>query len=288
MTENISQLTRYQYQNRLDKLGVSKTQYKNFQKTYDHIKEISSNIGTQKAYLTSVLWDIRDKNLNYDQEPYVDEIKKIRLAQQKEIDKNKMSQKEEQNFITQKELDELKTKLKNQLEQVNYDDKSLYKFYVLLKLYSDTPPRRLKDYAMMKYYQKKPKTLYDDENYYIHNKKASYFLFNSYKTQKTYGTQKFIVPMKLRNELERYIEKNGIQEGSLLFSSSVSDDASNALSKFISRNMEKYHGKPSTLNTFRHSYINELQNKNPTLNKRKQISKKMSHNVMTQLEYYKK
>ena len=137
------------------------------------------------------------------------------------------------------------------------------------------PPRRLKDYALMEL-----KTVEESEekNYY---KEEGEMIFNNYKTRNRYGKQIIKVPEKVKEIVNEYIKKWGI-EGSLL---EMNEDK--LYDTLIS--IFKKTGKRVSVDILRHSYISKGRDigKLKKGNKREEIARKMGHSMVAQDEYYK-
>jgi hypothetical protein len=155
---------------------------------------------------------------------------------------------------------------------------AVYKDYegqdrAVLAVYSLAPPRRLHDYASMVVVARKPKTI--DGNYLVINKSSFKFIFSDYKTSAKYGIQEFKVPPALREELEPI----AVVGHPLFRTSTGAGYADTTFSTLIGDLTFAKLGKRATPNTFRHSYISELDATAPTPAKRKQIAEFMAHSV---------
>lgn len=151
--------------------------------------------------------------------------------------------------------------------------------YVILSLYVLSPPRRL-DYALMKW-----RGNIDDENdNYIYKFKK--FIFNKYKTNKTYGRQEVDIDKKLEKILKMWSVKN---KSDYLLVDSLGQPMSNVkLNKRLNA-IFKDTGKPVSVNALRHSYITSLYPKDmPTLETLNNIAEDMGHSIATQQLYIKK
>lgn len=84
-------------------------------------------------------------------------------------------------------------------------------YHVVLSLYSYLPPRRLKDYVIMRLLKNKETKLYEEFNYF--DLATNTFIFNNYKSKKAYGTQRIQIPEnnKLKSILLHFIEKNKVK-----------------------------------------------------------------------------
>jgi hypothetical protein len=90
----------------------------------------------------------------------------------------------------------------NNLKINKNKSKQAYQDYLILSLYYLTPPRRNRDYQLLKYVNYYKDTLSNDFNYYDGNN----FYFNNYKTKGTYDKQIIEVPLILKDVLNDYID----------------------------------------------------------------------------------
>ena len=117
---------------------------------------------------------------------------------------NTKSDNEKENWIEEDNLNKIYNKIENDALQVKkFDSRKEYdKYlqYVILSLYYLIPPRRNKDYIdMVIGYNPDDKSF----NYFdIENRR---FIFNNYKTQKTYKEQIIDIPDRLFNILKQYL-----------------------------------------------------------------------------------
>jgi hypothetical protein len=105
------------------------------------------------------------------------------------------------------------------------------------------PPRRSKDYVDFKI-----RDIDKDIDNYIDKK---YFVFNSYKTAKTYQRQEIAIPPELLKILNKWIKINPTDY--LLF-----DSNSKKLSNVkLTQRLNKIFGKKASVNQLRHSYLSD-------------------------------
>jgi hypothetical protein len=105
------------------------------------------------------------------------------------------------------------------------------------------PPRRSKDYVDFKI-----RNIDKDIDNYIDKK---YFVFNSYKTAKTYQRQEIAIPPELLKILNKWIKINPTDY--LLF-----DSNSKKLSNVkLTQRLNKIFGKKASVNQLRHSYLSD-------------------------------
>lgn len=162
---------------------------------------------------------------------------------------------------------------------------------VILSLYHDIPPRRNQDFLSMVVYRanKKDKIeeLPTDKNYLIiTDKQPSKFIFNVYKTSKTYGKQEVVLPTSLVATLSSYIKYHPsakdkkLKEFPFLVSfTGKALDADNS----ITRILNKIFGKNVGSSMLRHIYLSDKYD----INQMKEDAELMGHSVSQQREYLK-
>ena len=123
-----------------------------------------------------------------------------------------MNEKETENFLPWKQI-------------VNFKDKTWSDESILLfKLYTRIPPRRIKDYQLMKYVKGKSletvKEMSKKWNYVVlsKNKYPQYLVYNNYKTRKIYG--QFIVDLTNPDQKPNFIYSEIRKAGKNAFESS--------------------------------------------------------------------
>lgn len=153
-------------------------------------------------------------------------------------------------------------------------------------LYTFFPPRRIKDYALMKITDNE-KDLDTDFNYVLLDKKGNVdsFIFNNFKTSSSFGRQKFKIKGKLQHIIQEYIDEQDLKVGEPLISSRGKMIKPNTLTKYIPELFERITGFNISVNDLRKSCISHYLNKNISLNKKKSLAEKMAHSVGTQMLY---
>lgn len=141
--------------------------------------------------ITSVLSLYKDKNSYKKAHSYWNGILH-NINKELEETRNKMNVKEKNNYMKWEDILKIKEDLKKKVEHFE-DNKAIshrqfatLKKYVVLSLYTDIPPRRNRDYQEC-YIVYGDKHMTPDRNYY--DIKDNKFVFNQYKTSKTYGKQ---------------------------------------------------------------------------------------------------
>ena len=131
-----------------------------------------------------------------------------------------------------------------------------------------------------------------NNNYIIidDNNNPSQFIYNKYKTYKTFGQQVIDINKELADILKQYIKSYKLKENNYLFG--LSTDANKRqsesnFSKLVSSIFTKlYKSSISITNKWvRVSYATYLNTLNLTIKQRKDIAYKMGHSFATNLQY---
>ena len=170
----------------------------NSDKVINHLKNLEPN---KRKTILSALVVITD-NKDY-RELMLDDIKEYNKQEAKQTKTD--TQKE--NWINKDDLDKLynvlrhNAKLLYQKENKSASDFQQIQDYIIISLYGGEyiPPRRSKDYVNLKI-----KNIDHNENYIEKNE----FVFNDYKTAKTYGEQRVKIPTELKRILNKWIKIN--------------------------------------------------------------------------------
>jgi integrase len=195
---------------------------------------------------------------------YRDAMMKQIMDIKEETEKQEPNNKQIMNSISQQELKDLYDKLKkktNILYKTGGNDFLMdIQNYIIVSLYYLIPPRRLLDYTEFKI-----KNI--DKNIDNYMDKTT-FVFNVYKTAKTYKKQIIKIPIKLMNIIKKWIAINPTDY--LLF-----DNKFNKLnSTTMIYKLNKIFGKNISVNALRHSYLsNKFQD---TIQTNKEIKEDMS------------
>ena len=138
---------------------------------------------------------------------YKNSISKEEMDQYIE-EQDKKTEKQSENWLNLDELLEIKNKLTEQIEQINFEKKLNQKEYLtilknfILSLYLNLAPRRSSDYTLMKIGPD------EDESYNYLNLDKKELIFNQYKTKKTYGKQNIDISnnKELLEDLDLYLK----------------------------------------------------------------------------------
>jgi hypothetical protein len=249
------------------------------------------NESTQKTYysvITSVLNFVKDKSSYKSTYNFYFEKMMEKAKENHEKDSSEKSETQKKNWLTWKEVN---SKLEALLKQVddfktskhisnsNYDT---LLSAIILALYVYIPPRRNQDYQDL-YFVKKLNEKNDTTRNYF-NLAKNEFVFNKYKTAKTYGQQ--IINVSDNSELLELIKvylkfhpsKKGNEFRFLVFSDGKPLGAVNAVTRVLNR----VFGKNIGSSMLRHIYLSEKYN----IDEMKTIANQMGHSITQQLNGY--
>ena len=212
--------------------------FKNAQNIIDYLQ--TSQINTRRTIL-SALYVLTDNIL------YRDEMMKDIMEIKSQTDKQIKNDKQKENSISQETLKNVYESLKKKatiLYKTNNDDYIIdIQDFIIVSLYYLIPPRRLLDYTEFKIKNIDKET----DNYMDKNT----FVFNRYKTQKTYGKQIVKIPENLKKIIKQWIKINPTEY--LLF-----DKKHNKLiGQTIKYRFNKIFGEGISVNALRHSYLSD-------------------------------
>jgi hypothetical protein len=222
---------------------IEKTDFEDFSKILNYLKDVPAN---KRKTILSALVVLTEKDeyrnvMNDDVEEYNEEIKK------QEKTETQMN-----NWITTEEIREVFNRLendaKNLFRKTNKTDGDIIEIqnFIIVALLGGIfiPPRRSLDYCAMKI-----RNINKDEDNYINKNK---FMFNKYKTAKTYGPQEIEIPQQLKSILNRWIALN---DGEYL----LRDKSGNPLNSVkLNQYMNKiFGGKKISVNAMRHTYLTD-------------------------------
>ena len=210
-------------------------------KILDHLKELTPNkrktilsalviITDNKKYRDQMLSDVRDYN--------------------KEISKQEKTDTQEENWVTQKEVEDMFNDLKKNAnliykkENKTSNDLQVLQNFIILALFKLIAPRRSKDYVDFKI-----KNVDKEKDNYMDKGK---FVFNSYKTAKTYGKQEVAIPRELTTIINKWIKVNPTDY--LLFDVNMNPLTAVKLNQRFNRIFD---GKKIAVNALRHSYLTD-------------------------------
>jgi len=196
-----------------------------------------------------------------------------------EYSKNELNDKQKESIVPMSEIIKVREEFKEKDGWMNLVT------YVLISLYTMTPPRR-NEYALMYIVMDAESATDESRNYYIAS--TAQFLFHNYKTKKVYGKQLLDVPDELKavldNYIEKYIEKFNPLDDEFPLLVSASGKMLNKTNG-ITNVLNKAFGKNIGSSALRHIFISDKYGDG--LKERKGDSLAMGHSLSTQMEYCK-
>jgi len=213
----------------------------------------------------------------------------------KEKETTELNDEQKKNWISWDEILEIFNKLKEEVDKfkdskiVSDKNYNILLGFSLLACYIFNAPRRNKDYQNMHIVKKESDKLSKDLNYYVYD--ANKFIFNKYKTQKTYGKQEVPVSDDLKNVLDIYIKFQPILKGKVKLNTNtpffVYQDGSEFSSiNSITRILNKVLGnKKIGSSALRHIFLSDKYK--DVSNDMKKDAELMAHSVPQQQQYIK-
>ena len=188
-------------------------------------------ITDKKQYRDLMLKDVRDYNAD--------------------INKQEKSEKQIASWVDKVDVAKVEADLRRNAEAImkkgskTVSDLQEIQNYIILSVLGGTfiSPRRSKDYCDFKIRNISP-----DDNYMLKNK----FIFNSYKTAKTYGKQEVDIPIKLKNIIAKWIKINPTEH--LLFDANMNKLSAVKLNQRLNK---IFGGKAVGVNQLRHTYLTD-------------------------------
>jgi integrase len=281
LSENSIKLYLSILKNLNDKREIKDFKYlENPKKILDKIK--GYKITTQRNVIIAIVSVL--KNLGNDlYKKYYDLMIDMNKKIEDSAKENKKTETQDKNWISWKDVEakfeELKGKNRypKNISETQYDN---LLDTVILGLYVLSPPRRNKDYLQMKV-SKDGKGL--DDKYNWLNMKNKQFIFNNYKTEKTYGQQIIDVPAELIDIIKKYLKYKKEGDGFLLVKFNgdrlVSDNS-------LTRRLNKIFGKKISSSMLRHIYLSDKYK--DVKDEMKDDANKMAHSVSQQKDYIKR
>jgi len=216
--------------------------FDNDEKILNYLKGLPVN---KRKTILSALVVITDNKHYRDQ--MLDDIKEYN----KNTSKQEKTEAQNDNWVNNDDIVKIHDTLKRNAnilykkETIKMNDLQDIENYIIISLLGGIyiPPRRSKDFVDFKISNIDK----DKDNYFD----GTSLIFNSYKTAKTYGQQKVLVPKDLKPILKKWIKNNPTEY--LLF-----DNQLNKLSNVkLNQRLQKIFGKKVGVNGLRHTYLSE-------------------------------
>jgi integrase len=252
----------------------------NPKKILDKIKDYK--ITTQRNVIIAIVSVL--KNLGNDlYKKYYDIMLDLNKKIEDGAKENKKTETQNKNWIKWDDVtakfEELKNnnKMPKNISETQYDN---LLDTVILGLFVLLAPRRNKDYLQMKV--SNSGNGLDDKYNWLDMKKKQ-FIFNNYKTEKTYGQQIIDVPVGLIDIIKKYLKYKKEGDGYLLVKFNgdrlISDNS-------LTRRLNKIFGKNISSSMLRHIYLSDKYGK--VQEEMKDDAEMMAHSVSQQKEYIKR
>jgi len=252
---------------------------------------------TQKtllASIVSVLSLFKDKPTYKKLYTRYQDLMNEKVKEENAKPKNEKSKKQEANWISWDEVQEIKDKLFDKIKdikkQATIEQRKKLLDYFVLSLYTDIPPRRNQDYQVMYVVKKWDKSLPDDRNYL--SLEDHKMIFNKYKTAKTYGQHEisFADNEDFKKALGLYLRYHPLHSNRMgkktMFPLLVKSDGTPFSSiNGITRLLHSIFKKKVGSSMLRHIYLtNKYGDK---LGEMEKDSRDMAHSISQQKEYIK-
>jgi hypothetical protein len=221
-----------------------------------------------KGIICAIIWKLRQENQN---NPVLKEYRYILQNLRAKLERDERNH----SVINSKmEIPEWDTIINIRDDELK---KGHYKNHLILSLYSYIPPRRIKDFILLKIATNEKST--KDTNYNYYDVANHRMIFNNYKTAKTYKTQLVTVPDELHDIIINYVKMEKIKNGDLLLDFHEYTQLSYALKKIIH----------ASVDNLRHSYVNKTYEKFniPSNEFMENLAQMMGHSLTSNLRYRK-
>lgn len=262
-----------------------------FLKDYKKIKaqlDLLENSNTRKSYITaivSVLNNVgKDKSYLSRNIMYKSLLETEKLKKLKE-NPNEKSETQKENWIEWTEVVKKQKELEEATKDIMKDDSppkpsemKIMNDYLLLSLYTLTPPRRNLDYLLLKVDNDGKK---EDEEVNYYDPKQKTFVFNVFKTKWKNGKETIPCPLPLCKVLDRFISYNDIGDNEFILFKGDEKRNGGMITKSLNRIFKKKVGA----SMLRHFY--DTHKYGAILKEMKEDAMMMSHSIAEQQKYVK-
>jgi len=267
----------------------------NFDAVMKTIKDETLN--TRKNRLIAIVVSLKaidaDKELI---EKYSEEMTKLAEESEERVKRQKLSDKQRQNWVSYEQLIKLTEKLFDEIkkeeilkkEKLTRGEYTLLQDYILLRLYLTFTWRN--DFADMKIIKSERQD--DNKNNFLLLKKGvpDKFILNQYKTDSKYGKKSVKIPQSLAKVIKKFLKFN--KSGYFLtLQDGIRPINSNGITKALNRLFEKHLGKTIGSSLLRHIIISYYRQNDPTIKqmeeKNKEIEDKFMHSASMNDQYRK-
>lgn len=274
------------------------------EKVKQELMESGKSQNTIITYLASITKALECHDAKAD--AYKELMGTLMAKRKEEEQKHEKTEKQSDNWSTMSQLREVLKRLEGKCRQHDRakrrgDPKAFqdYQDHLIAYLYvgdpDNHPPMRL-DYCPMRIVSQVPEGTEGQaeqiEENYLYNKSRNKkeFIFNNYKTAKTYGSKRVNLSKKMNSVINRFLDVKAQMgkenEDALLLNSKMAPMNENTLCKNITR-IFRPTGKNITANLIRHFYISE-RHPAEEVEAKQADADLMCHSVETQGKYAKK
>jgi hypothetical protein len=246
----VKDTTRKLYMHNLKKLNDDKEVkdlkfLKKVESILEKINQKPKNTG--RSYLIAIVSALKNKDdkLYAKYYPYLEQINadlKTNTTKSEKQEENWLSQ----DVIMEKQKQYMAYLPKKSKKELNEAEYNALLDLVVLSLYTLTPPRRSLDYVNMIV---SPDTSKHEFNYYYNG----VFIFNNYKTQKSYKTQIEAVPKELNDILKVYLKFKPKNDHFLCFYDGTALNHSNQITRILNR----VFGNKISVNMLRNIFVSD-------------------------------
>ena len=257
-------------------------------------------LSTRKSYLATIVvvlmaYDADEELIKY----YRTEMELLAKTFNAEMETQKKSQTQDENWVSLEQLKKVMKKYKAELDrdkilqkdQLSKKEFELLQKWIVSALYviDDINPPLRNNYIMKitnkKDYDKLTATEIKQNNYLvIKSRNNKFFSLGDYKTSGTYGTKLIDIGKQLNSALNIWLKYNTSEN--LLVNSKGGSMTANGLTKFIQKVFQPTGKNNISSSMIRHIYITTKFP--PQLKEKQEVASKMGHSVEQQSLYSKK
>jgi ribosomal protein S17E len=262
------------------------------------MKTISDEtLNTRKNRLIAIVVSLKaidaDKKLV---EKYSEEMTKLAEESEERVKRQKLTDKQKENWVSYDELIKLTEKLFDDIKQQDILKKekltrgeyTTLQDYILLRTYLTFSWRN--DFADMKVIKNEKED--DNKNNFLLVKKGipDKFILNQYKTDSKYGKKTVKIPQSLAKVIKKFLKFN--KSGYFLtLQDGIRPINSNGITKALNRLFQKHLGKTIGSSLLRHIIISHFRKNDPTIKemeeKNREIEDRFMHSASMNDQYRK-
>lgn len=223
---------------------------------------------------------------------YLELLSDLMERRDKTSNKQELTEEREDKFVS---FNELQQKLNETYDEYIDSNKSFSDFrrYLLINLFVRNIPVRLGNYLNMKVIKKTKKNNESfnnkNNNYLIIKGDDYYFIFNKYKTSKTYNQK--IVQIKndkMKSLIKKWFSNYNKNPEYFLVNNDRTETNQKNLTSDLLNITKKLFNKSFSVDMIRSSYITYLYDTDPTLEIKEKVSHVMGNSVTTAEKHYNK